>query len=135
MPRVRGFLHIMGLGHPDHGLPPGFPGAPDQGLPGEPDYPDQGLPDDLYPDQGLPAPPPGVWPPLSPTHPIAPAPPDTPPGAIWPPIGKPPNWPSKPEPEPEPPIGLPEKFWVVAGIPGVGWRYVCVDTSLIPQPK
>jgi hypothetical protein len=22
------------------------------------------------------------------------------------------------------------KFWVVAGIPGVGWRYVCVDPSL-----
>jgi hypothetical protein len=22
------------------------------------------------------------------------------------------------------------KFWVVAGIPGHGWRYVCVDPSL-----
>jgi hypothetical protein len=23
-------------------------------------------------------------------------------------------------------------YWVVCGIPGVGWRYVCVDPSLQP---
>jgi hypothetical protein len=29
--------------------------------------------------------------------------------------------------------GLPgaQKFWVVAGIPGVGWRYVCVDPNAV----
>lgn len=39
-------------------------------------------------DQGLPVPPPGVWPPLTPSHPIVPVPPDypMPPGAIWPPV-------------------------------------------------
>jgi hypothetical protein len=36
-----------------------------------------------------------------------------------------------------------QKFWVVCGIPGIGWRYVCVDPSLVagmplppaPAPK
>ena len=49
-----------------------------------------------YPDQGLPAPPPGIWPPIGPAHPIQPAPPGTPPGVVWPPIGTPPVWPSHP---------------------------------------
>jgi hypothetical protein len=25
------------------------------------------------------------------------------------------------------------EFWVVVGIPGVGWRYVCVDLNLRPD--
>jgi hypothetical protein len=121
MPYVRGFLRIVsrGGGKPDQGLP-GEPGYPDQGLPGEPPeiWPSPG-----YPDQGLPEPPPGIWPPLTPEHPIAPIPPTVnpqpPPGEIWPPVE-----------------GVaPGKFWVVAGIPGVGWRYVCVDPSLKPTPS
>jgi hypothetical protein len=145
MPFVRGFLHIRGRGHPDHELP-GEPVYPDQGLPGEPPYPDQGLPP--YPDQGLPTPPPGAFPPPSPAHPIVPAPPDTPPGAIWPPVSPPVIWPRPPHvgggPAPTPPgtppvagTPLPEPpktYWLLAGIPGVGWRYVAVDPSIRPLP-
>jgi hypothetical protein len=154
MPFVRGFLRVVGRGHPDQGLPPGEPAYPDQGLPGEPAYPDQGLPP--YPDQGLPTPPAGTFPPPTPTHPIVPAPPGTPPGAIWPPVPPPVVWPRPPHPDqglppgspgapdqtlppgspgaPAQPIVLPpETFWVVAGIPGVGWRYVAVDPSLRPS--
>jgi hypothetical protein len=161
MPYVRGFLRVLGRGHPDQGLPPGEPAYPDQGLPGEPAYPDQGLPP--YPDQGLPTPPPGTFPPPTPTHPIVPALPDTPPGAIWPPVSPPVVWPRPPTagtplptppptagtppptagtplPTPPPTAGTPlptpppsRTFWVVAGIPGVGWRYVCVDPSLRPS--
>jgi hypothetical protein len=45
-------------------------------------------------------------------------PPDEPaePGTIWPPA------PSSSG-----------KFWVVAGIPGHGWRYICIDVSLKPD--
>lgn len=130
MPFVQGFLRIRGAGHPDQGLPAGEPGAPDQGLPGM-----------EYPDQGLPPEPPGVWPPPTIAHPIQPAPPGTPPGTIWPSPGAPshPIAPGSPG-APAHPIagqpgapdqGLPSKvFWVVAGIPGVGWRYVAVDPSL-----
>ncbi len=40
-------------------------------------------------------------------------------------------------------LPMPQVFWIVAGIPGVGWRYVCVDPSLVagtplppaPEPK
>jgi hypothetical protein len=111
------------------------PGRPDQGLPGGGgdgdggEYPDQGLPGEGAEGEGegipgqLPSPPPGIWPPLRPGHPIAPVPPSLPnpppPGSIWPPVE-----------------GVPSgKFWIVAGIPGVGWRYVCVDPSLKPTPK
>jgi hypothetical protein len=147
MPFVKGYLKILRGGG-------GAPGTPDQGLPGEePGYPDQGLPDE--PEDGapvipgnLPSPPPGVWPPLSPSFPIQPAPPMVPPGAIWPPVYPPvvgggPAPTPPPSPTPTPPIATPGKFWIVAGIPGVGWRYVCVDPSLVaghplpptPQPK
>jgi hypothetical protein len=157
MPFVSGFLRIRSGDHPDHELPGG--GAPDNELPGAP----------VYPDQGLPAPPPGVWPPLTPSHPIQPAPPGTPPGVIWPPVGAPPHPdhglppsaghpdqglpPSPGHPDqglPRPPVrpdqglpptggapdqGLPSKtYWVVCGIPGVGWRYVAVDPSLTVSP-
>jgi hypothetical protein len=131
-------------------------GHPDQGLPEPPTYPDIGGPGDQpYPDQGLPVPPPGVWPPVTPSHPIQPAPPGVPPGAIWPPVGYPshglpgspghpstglPPAPGRPAtglpPDPaHPDQGLPAKtFWVVAGIPGVGWRYIAVDPSLSVTP-
>jgi hypothetical protein len=95
---------------PGFGIPEG--GRPDQGLPGW--QPDGGL---ELPDQGLPAPPPGLWPPLTIGYPIGPAPPGTPPGTIW--------------PSPGDPIGS-GVFYVVAGIPGIGWRYVAVDPSLKP---
>jgi hypothetical protein len=150
MPFVAGFLRIrrrggLGGGHPDQGLP-------------EIDEPDGGGGEDIHPDQGLPEPPPGIWPPLTPSHPIQPAPPGTPPGAIWPPVGGRPERPVRPDqglpgggpvrPDqglpvtpPAPDQGLPERpkvYWVVAGIPGVGWRYVAVDPAAIPprpEPK
>jgi hypothetical protein len=147
MPRVAGFLRVLRRGgHPDQGLP-------DVGLPVDPDYGidegagiDQELPGAPGVPGHLPSNPPGVWPPLTPSHPIQPAPPGTPPGAIWPspghpahPIapGGPPVAPDQglPRPGGSPDQGLPSnKFWVVAGIPGVGWRYVCVDPSLRPTP-
>jgi hypothetical protein len=173
MPFVSGFLNVRRRGHPDQGLP-GEEGEvdPDYGIEGG-GRPDQGLPGlpplgGHRPDQGLPKPPPGVWPPLTPSHPIQPAPPGTPPGTIWPPVngrptdpdygideggrpgqGLPPS-PGRPDqglpPAPaRPDQGLPKPqvFWIVAGIPGVGWRYVCVDPALVvghplpphPQPK
>ena len=169
MPFVSGFLRIRrGGGHPDNSLP-GTGGHPDQGLPGH-GHPDQGLPDEQpgidnelpalpgTPDQGLPTPPPGIWPPPSPSHPIVPAPPGTPPGAIWPPIGHPPSWgggwgsgnrPDNSLPGSQPgvdntlpgsPPGIDNSlpgsstFWVVVGIPGVGWRYAAIDPSLQPTP-
>jgi hypothetical protein len=105
----------------------------------------------------LPEMPPGVWPPLTPSVPIGPAHPigghPIPPGTIWPPVwvnaprpghdlptpparpgtplpptpGHPGGGPIPPSGETKPPSGT---FWVVCGIPGVGWRYVCVDPSL-----
>jgi hypothetical protein len=146
MPYVTGFLRIRRGGHPDQGLPGGEGSVdPDYGIGIE--HPDQGLPGaPPYPDQGLPMPPPGVWPPLTPSHPIQPAPPDVPPGTIWPPVFPPrpsqglPPVPGRPDqglpPQPgHPDQGLPgpEVYWVVAGIPGVGWRYICVDPTLRPD--
>jgi hypothetical protein len=126
----------VGGGRPDNSLPPGFPPIGDT----------------------LPEPPPGVWPPLTPSAPIQPAHPiaghPVPPGTIWPPVhpphpdqglpgGRPPHVSGGPAPgggRPDntlpggpvrPDQGLPSNtFWIVAGIPGVGWRYVCVDPSL-----
>jgi hypothetical protein len=140
-----GFGGGIGSGHPDNSLPPGFPPI----------------------GSTLPEPPPGVWPPLTPSAPIQPAHPiagvPVPPGTIWPSPGHPshpiaPGRPGHPDqglpvgpghpdaglpvapghPDAGLPVapghpdqGLPSKtFWVVAGIPGVGWRYVAVDPSL-----
>ncbi|HXJ75825.1 MAG TPA: hypothetical protein VNM37_23415 [Candidatus Dormibacteraeota bacterium] len=119
--------------HPDHGLP-SAPGTPDNSLPPIPGAPDNTLPPS----------PPGIWPPMSPVHPVQPLPPgsNVPPGTIWPSPGTPDN--SLPKPPGTPDQGLPKpppgvdntlpsgKFWVVAGIPGIGWRYICVDPSLKP---
>ena len=148
MPFVSGFLRVTSHGHPDQGLPetpvdPGFGGE-------RPSLPDPGF--------GIPAPPPGVWPPPSSTLPIVPAPPNTPPGAIWPPQPPPVIWPRPPgggggrpdqglppssgehpdnvlpgqTPETKPP-SEPKTYWLVAGIPGIGWRYIAVDPSLRPD--
>ncbi|HEX3347421.1 MAG TPA: hypothetical protein VHS58_04885, partial [Acetobacteraceae bacterium] len=89
----------------------------------------------IGPDHGLPEPPPGIWPPPTVSHPIQPAPPGTPPGTIWPSPGVPSHPIAPPSPgTPSHPIATPPgKFWVVAGIPGVGWRYICVDPSLKPD--
>jgi hypothetical protein len=168
MPFVSGFLNIVSPGEPDNSLPGGSPGSPDNSLPGGPNYPSHGLPSPGHPSQGLPKPPPGVWPPPIATHPIVPARPGTPPGTIWPPVnpdrpnqglpggsgGSPDN--TLPEEQPEPdntlpkPPGYPDQglpgsqtYWVVAGIPGYGWRYIAVDPSLTigyplppaPEPK
>ena len=93
--------------HPIAGVPvpPGMIWPPPGHVSGGPIYPgghpDQGLPSSPGHPSGQPVPP---GQPAAPTHPIQP------PGAST----KPPS----------------NTFWVVAGIPGVGWRYVCVDPSL-----
>jgi hypothetical protein len=122
MPRIKGgWLEFdMGGGRPDQGpVRPGRPTDPDWGI-DEGGRPDQELPGSGgRPDNTLPEPPPGIWPGPTPSHPIVPVPPDAPdePGTIWPPA----------------PGNSTGKFWVVAGIPGHGWRYVCIDISLRPD--
>lgn len=132
-------------------------GAVDPGYGQGGPHPDQGLPPGMgHPDNSLPMPPPGVWPPPVPSHPIVIAPPGTPPGTIWPPVNPPrpdntlPGSGARPDNTlpgsqpgidntlpgsmPRPDNTLPSgKFWVVVGIPGYGWKYVCVDPSLTPD--
>ena len=144
MPYVSGFLRVRHPGQPDNELPEGEgPVDPGYGIDmGEP-HPDNGLPPigPAYPNNGLPKPPP-VFPPPTPSHPIVIAPPGTPPGTIWPSPGRPDN--SLPSTPGAPDNTLPSQtFWVVAGIPGLGWRYIAVDPSLevgggpapTPEPK
>ena len=116
-----GYLNVEGMsgGLPDNELPGG--GQIDNSLP--PGVPPIG--------STLPEPPAGIWPPPSFNHPWAPIPGvggdrpghDLPavPGTIWPPVNQ------------HPPRD--GKFWVVAGIPGTGWRYILVDvTQIIGKP-
>jgi hypothetical protein len=145
MPYVTGYLSIIEAGRPDQGLPgqpnypsqgPGFPtnpiapggmpNYPSNELPGQPNYPSQGpgFPTNPiapggggnYPSNELP-PITGVWPPLSPSHPIVPVPPQIdnslPPGGVFPPL----------------PPSAEGKYLVVVVIPGVGYRYVVIDTN------
>ena len=117
--------------HPIVPAPPGTPPGtiwPSPGVPSHPiggaggGRPDQGLPG--QPDQGLP---PGQG--GKPDQGLPPAPDQGLPGGSG---GRPSQ-------------GLPSNvFWVVAGIPGIGWRYVAVDPSLsightppqgMPAPK
>lgn len=138
MPFYFGHLReVSGPTDPGYGVDEGA--RPGHGLPNAPVIPGN-----------LPSPPPSVWPPLTPSTPIQPAPPGTPPGTIWPSPGHPsaglPVGPGHPDaglpPSPghpdaglpsggRPDQGLPSKtYWIVAGIPGVGWRYVAIDPSL-----
>jgi len=129
MPFVAGFLRVRRRGHPDQGLPGG-----------------EGPVD--------PEPPVGIWPPLTPEHPWRPIPgfpdrpstgpvppqpgpgqplprppgeigqlPVFPPGAIWPPL----------------PPGVHGKYLalvLVAGMPGVKYRYVVIDADAsFPKPE
>jgi len=69
----------------------------------------------------VPVPPIATTPPITPEHPVAPLPPDVtaPPGTVT------------------PPIYMPEgdgKAVVLVYVPGVGYRYVIVDTTLKPVP-
>ena len=110
-----GFGSGIGAGHPDNSLPPGLPPI----------------------GSTLPEPPPGIWPPPSFSRPIVPVGPDNTlpvaPGTIWPSPGRP-NRPDNSLPGGgggQIDNSLPSQtFWVVAGIPGVGWRYVAIDPSL-----
>ena len=144
---------IMGPGQPGHDLP----------IPGGPPLPGQLPSSDLHPwvPGHLPDAPPGVFPPITPSHPIQPAPPGVPPGCIWPPVAHPghplppqpghpdqglppaPGRPAQPlPPSPGHPSGGPvptppgstlpaHTYWLICGIPGVGWRYVAIDPSLV----
>ncbi len=152
MPFVSGFLRLRRRGHPDQGLP-----SPE--VPVDPDY---GIDEGELPEVEPPDPPVGVWPPLTPEHPWRPIPswperpstgpvppqpapgqplprppvgggdggeagqlPSFPPGAIWPPL----------------PPGVHGKYLalvLVAGMPGVKYRYVVIDADASfpkPEPK
>jgi hypothetical protein len=134
MPHVSGFLRVTS--RDEESVDPGFGIDLGHGV-----------------DNTLPSGPPGVFPPLTPSHPIQPAPPGTPPGTIWPPLwlntplpghglpsvpGHPdaglPGVPGHPSGGPVPPSAGTKPpsntYWVVVGIPGVGWRYTAVDPSL-----
>jgi len=120
MPFVSGWL-IEGV-DPGFGNRPGGPVDPGFGVGGG-NRPDNSLPPGVPPiGSTLPEPPPGIWPPPSFTRPIVPVGPDNTlpvqPGTIWPKPGVDNTLPS-------------QTFWVVAGIPGVGWRYIAVDPSLV----
>lgn len=160
MPFVQGFLRIRerGHGHPDHDLPeapvdPGFGGG--IASPIDPGFDIPLPPPGVWPPPSgtlpiVPAPPgtpPGaIWPPIGnppiwsggvvpPVHPGTPLPPS--PG--HPDAGLPPA-PARPDAglpvAPGHPSGgpVPQTYWVVVGIPGVGWRYAALDPSLSPAP-
>ena len=134
-----GYLNVEGMsgGLPDNELP-GAPVYPGHDLPGDQPGIDNSLPPGTPPiGVTLPEPPPGIWPPPSFSRPIVPIGPDNTlpvaPGTIWPSPGRPAR------PDNSLPgggggqidNGLPSKtYWVVAGIPGVGWRYIAIDPSL-----
>ena len=131
MPYVKGFLEIVSQTDPDYGnggaggggaVDPGFgnrPGGVDPGYGhGSWNRPSNELPGGLPPIAGnLPSPPIGIWPPPNAGNPIVPIPPEVsnelPPGGTWPPL----------------PPGANGKYLVIAGIPGVGWRYVVIDST------
>jgi diaphanous 1/diaphanous 2 len=59
-------------------------------------------------------------------------------GPVLPPTGPPPQGPPPVVgggPVPPPTVGggpvKPTLYWIIAGLPGVGWRYTCVDPSLV----
>jgi hypothetical protein len=97
---------------PSHPIQPAPPGTPPGAIwppVGHPSHPIAGTPG--HPSQGLPTPPSGTLPtrpPVAPGH-------DLPPGqggVVTPPIAS-------------------KTYWLIAGVPGVGWRYVAIDPSLV----
>jgi hypothetical protein len=123
----------------------------DNELPGNSGEIDNSLPPGVPPTAGnLPVPPPGVWPPPSPSRPIVPIHPDNSlpvePGTIWPTPGRP-NRPDQGLPGGgggQIDNGLPSRtYWMLAYCPSLGWKYVAVDPSLVvgtplpptPEPK
>jgi hypothetical protein len=122
---------------------------PSNELPGDQPGIDNSLP--------IPPPPPGIWPPPVPAHPIVPIPPGgstPPPGTIWPSPGHPAH-PIAPGGSPRPDQTLPPTgmdphpshpiasgtYWCLVYLPGFGWKYVVIDPSLhvdvsppAPQP-
>jgi hypothetical protein len=129
-------------GHPDQGLPPGYPGRPGHlpARPGRPVDPGYGWGGER-PSHGLPRPgrpvDPGygieeggaghlpVWP-VDPSHPIAPPipgepnpPVDPPPGTIWPPL--------------PPGSNVTGKALALVWIQGVGYRYVVIQIDVHPD--
>jgi hypothetical protein len=81
--------------------------------PGKPVDPGYGIEEGAPPgvDNELPEPPPGIWPPPSPEHPVQPLPPDVdpPPGVIW------------------PPVNAAGKRIALIWISGIGYRYTVID--------
>ena len=130
MTRVRirgGYLNIGRRSRPDR---PTDPTDPDYGLPEDGEGGEGGEGGGEYPDHGeMPGSPPGVWPPLTPSHPIVPMPdpddgeaghlPAIPPGAIW----------------PRPPGPVSGMFLVLAHVPNHGWHVFAVDPDSWPKPE
>lgn len=136
-----GWLNLKVGGRPGQGLPGGGgPVDPGWGVDeGEP--PEVGIPGFPTPPIEIPEPPPGIWPPPTPSHPIQPVPPENGNGGE---SGGPPptNKPIDPDARPEHPIWTPGTIWpppnavgkfiVLAWIPGQGWKYIVIDASLKP---
>jgi hypothetical protein len=153
--RIAGLVRFrpVGRGRPDQGLP----GE-------EEDHtPDWGIPEGELPEVEPPDPPIGIWPPLTPEQPWrpipswperpstgpVPTPPQPPAGGIG---GRPPDRPGPGPGDGEAghlPVLPPGMIWpplppdvhgkylalvLVAGMPGVKYRYVVVDADARPQP-
>jgi hypothetical protein len=163
MPFVAGYLRKVRRHRPGRPVDPGW-GVEEGEGPVDPDY---GIDEGELPEVEPPDPPVGIWPPLTPEHPWRPIPgfpdrpstgpvpippvppaggiggtpparpepgpgdghpghlPSFPPGAIWPPL----------------PPGVHGKYLalvLVAGMPGVKYRYVVIDADASfpkPEPK
>jgi hypothetical protein len=152
-----GFGHPGSPGHPGNALPPGFPPIgvtlpePPPGV--WPPLTGWAPIQPAHPIAGVPVPPGAIWPPPGHVsggpiypggHPDQGLPPA--PGRPAQPLPTPPARPDQglPGSGARPDHGLPSQtYWLVAGIPGVGWRYVAVDPSLVvgtplpptPEPK
>lgn len=154
MPFVRGFLRKVRR--------PSRPGRPDIGLPDEEDLtdPDYGIDEDELPEVEPPDPPPGIWPPLTIEHPWRPIrdwperpshglPPSLPPAAPGQPIPPAPGQ-GLPGEDEVPDTGFPPgaifpplppdvhgkylALVLVAGMPGVKFRYVVIDADALIPP-
>ena|SRR5215469_11249002 len=106
MPLYRGFVKRLKRDRPSRPTDPDW--GIDEGV--DPDY---GIDAGGDIDNELPEPPPGVWPPLTPEHPVQPLPPTLPipPGSIW------------------PPVNAQGKHLCLVWISGVGYRYTVIDVG------